>query len=45
MPGEDPLLKAEQHETVDQEALDDVSIDSMEAADSEQVAEASGEEV
>lgn len=42
---DDPQLEAEQHESVDQEALNDVSIDAMEADDADFVAETSGEEV
>ncbi len=45
MTGDDPQLEAEQHESIDQEALNDVSIDSMEADDADLVAETSGEEV
>lgn len=33
MPDEDPKLEAEQHESADEEALDDVSIDSVAAED------------
>lgn len=45
MPGEDPQLDAEQHESVDQEALNDVSIDSVEADDVDLVTEGEGEGV
>jgi len=37
--GEDPQLEAEQHESVDQEALNDVSIEGMEADSREFIAE------
>jgi|GEM_PF-1825019 len=44
MSGEDPQLEAEHHESVDQEALNDVSIDAMEGDDADLIAETSGEE-
>ncbi len=38
MTGDDPQLEAEQHESIDQEALNDVSIDLMEADDTDLLA-------
>lgn len=45
MPDEDPQLEAEHHESVDQEALNDVSIESVEADDADMVTESEGEGV
>jgi len=43
MSGEDAQLEAEQHESVDQDALNDVSIEGMEADSREFIEEHSGE--